>query len=339
MAAITDPFEYVDVPALDAEWPVAISSLSVAAWDIETSVIHQGSYAAKLTVVGAAVDGDEAVRRKTFTSDDGIQESLPYHLSIWVWLNEEFGDNIGHNLRFGIRVPGQGEAFVPTPPGNTINDWTLLTLVATSSASSELTVEIGAFDASTNPAHDRLARFDELIVTDDPWADILLNAGVLTVNNQVVGYTTGGLKFDLERVFTQRQVEGVITPVLGMEYVSKVRARFVGSMITANIATRNMIEPGAIVSTVDDTTTYTPIYTLTTLSTGQYLTNVAVTWPRLGGGHLRVRFPKALCTKYDINGKDKQEAQIPVEIEARLDVPGGAGLTESPYYIDVINDA
>jgi hypothetical protein len=64
-----------------------------------------------------------------------------------------------------------------------------------------------------------------------------------------------------------------------------------------------------------------------------------VTWRRAGGGHLRVRFPKALCVKYGIEGKSRAEALIPVEIEARLDEPGGAALTDSPYFLDVINDA
>jgi hypothetical protein len=177
MAAIRDRFEYADTAALDAEWGESVTTLSIATWDIDTLVTHRGSYAAKLTVVGTPSAGDEAVRRHTYTEADGIRASTTYYLSMWVWLNEEFGSNTGHNIRFGIRVPDQGESFVPTPSvGNDINAWTQVTLTVRSSATAHLVVEFGAFDASAT-SHNRLARFDDLNITDNPWADILLDAG------------------------------------------------------------------------------------------------------------------------------------------------------------------
>lgn len=174
-----------------------------------------------------------------------------------------------------------------------------------------------------------------LIPSTSPWDDILLDAGVVTVAGAVVGFTTGGLRFELERKFQQRAVEGVTTPVAGLEYVASVHAKFVGTIVAFTAAARALVEPGATTETEFATTTYTPIATRTDLVAGQYCTNVAVTWRRLGGGFIRVRFPVALCTKYGIVGKDKAEGQIPVEIEARL--PVGADLTATPYYLDVID--
>lgn len=333
--AITELFEYADTTALDLEWPETVSTLSIATWDIDASVKHQGAYAVQLTVSGTPAAGDEAVRGKTFTADDGILASTHYTLSMWVWLNEEFGDNTGHNIRFGIRVPGGAEAFVATPPGNTINDWTLVTLSAISDSDATLTVEFGAFDASAT-AHDRLARFDELTITSNPWADVLLEHALLSVGGAVVGTTLGGFRFDVGRKFRHRHVEGFPTPVVGLDLVESVTAKFVGSIITFNAAVRSMIEPGATTAAVGTTTTYTPVATATDLSSGMYLTNVACTWRRLGGGHLRVRFPYALCTKYDIDSKMGEEGRAAIEIEARL--ASGSTRTATSYYLDVIDD-
>jgi hypothetical protein len=82
------------------------------------------------------------------------------------------------------------------------------------------------------------------------------------------------------------------------------------------------------------TTRYTPVPALTALAAGQYLTDVRCTWRKAGGGFLRVWFPKAICTRYGVTGKDKAEGQISCEIEARA--ASSATLTAAPYFIDLI---
>jgi hypothetical protein len=155
----SDGFEYADLAALNAVWPETDTLGALSTWSIETTEVQEGTYAAEITVEGTATAGQESVRTRTFT---GLTPDATHRLEIGVWLNEEFGANVGADLRFGIRVVGQGEAFVLTPgAGATIAAWTQLVLVAVADGSGELTVEIGAFHASATP-HARLARFDDL---------------------------------------------------------------------------------------------------------------------------------------------------------------------------------
>jgi hypothetical protein len=157
----SDGFEYADLAALGAVWPETDTLGTVSTWGIETSVIDSGSTSAGLTVIGSPAAGQESTRQRTFS---GLSPGSTYTVTIRVWLNEEFGNNQGNNLRFGIRQVGGDEVFVPTPPGNTINAWTTLTLRATADGSGEITLEIGAFAASAN-THNRVARFDTLEIT------------------------------------------------------------------------------------------------------------------------------------------------------------------------------
>jgi hypothetical protein len=130
---------------------------------------------------------------------------------------------------------------------------------------------------------------------------------------------------------------GIPTDLVGFERIHQIRARMSGTLIEANDRIMRILEPGVTsVNDTDDggiTTTYTPMDTLTTLTAGQYLTDVWCTWRKLGGGYLRVRFPKAICVKWGVTGKDKAEGQIEVEIEARL---AGTDYTAPPYAVDLI---
>jgi hypothetical protein len=64
---------------------------------------------------------------------------------------------------------------------------------------------------------------------------------------------------------------------------------------------------------------------------------VRAIWLRGGGNYVQVRFPSALCTKYDITSQDGAEIAIAIEIEARLDMSvSGANVGDAPYRIEYI---
>ena len=52
-------------------------------------------------------------------------------------------------------------------------------------------------------------------------------------------------------------------------------------------------------------------------------------------GYVQVRFPKAYVVKWDISGKDNDEAAIPCDFLAKLDmsVPG-ANVADCPFVIE-----
>jgi hypothetical protein len=70
-------------------------------------------------------------------------------------------------------------------------------------------------------------------------------------------------------------------------------------------------------------------------SRGRYIPDLRLTFQRGGGGDVRIIFPMALCTKYDLKGKDKEEAEISAEFEARLDMLSRADTDQMPYYVEV----
>jgi hypothetical protein len=73
------------------------------------------------------------------------------------------------------------------------------------------------------------------------------------------------------------------------------------------------------------------------LSAGKYLSNLDMIFTRGDAKTVRVRFAKALCTKYRIVTKDADEALIECEFRARLSNSAAASSTDTrPYTIEVI---
>jgi hypothetical protein len=69
-----------------------------------------------------------------------------------------------------------------------------------------------------------------------------------------------------------------------------------------------------------------------------YLSDVRAIWLRGNGEYVQVRFPSAMCTKYDITSQDGAEIAIALEIEARLDTAwaGYDGTGTAPYRIEYL---
>lgn len=182
--------------------------------------------------------------------------------------------------------------------------------------------------------------------TSDLPRDILLDSGVLYVGATVFGAFSGGLKFDPGVTYRNAEFDGKRSPVRLLDRVTMRMPKVSGTVI--QLATTNVaqIEPGA-------TTTATGAWTTSTsyeaksagqlLVAGDYLSNVRCIWQRGGatsstGSYVQVRFPSALCTKYDITGQDGAEVAIAIEIEARLDptLSGFTNIGAAPFRIEYL---
>ena len=170
--------------------------------------------------------------------------------------------------------------------------------------------------------------------------DVLLDSGVLYVGATVFGAFQGGLTFDPGVEYLNTVFDGKRGPVKGLDRKSATMPKISGTVI--QLATTNVlqIEPGATTSATGawtGSTSYLPKRAGSYLASGDYLTDVRAIWLRGGGSFVQVRFPAALCVKYDITSQDGQEVAIAIEIDARLDMTvSGANVGDSPYRIEYI---
>jgi hypothetical protein len=170
--------------------------------------------------------------------------------------------------------------------------------------------------------------------------DVVLDSGVLYVGATVFGAFNGGLKFDPGIEYISTQFDGRRSPVRGLDRKNAMMPKLSGTVIQLSTTNVGQIEPGATVSASGawtGSTSYLPKRAATYLASGDYLTDVRAIWLRGGGNYVQVRFPAALCTKYDITSQDGAEIAIAIEIEARLDMTvSGANVGDAPYRIEYI---
>jgi hypothetical protein len=167
-------------------------------------------------------------------------------------------------------------------------------------------------------------------------ADILLDSGLLLVNASTPwGVSVGDLSFDPGIERKQAGFDGQRSAIVGLDRTVGFTPKISGTMkeLSATRAT-GLYEPGSSSAVVSGTTTLTPKKAGILYVVGEYLSAVRLAFPRGSGGYAWVKFPKALLTKYDIKGKDKDEAVISIEIEARLDMSVAADTDVAPYVIE-----
>lgn len=181
-------------------------------------------------------------------------------------------------------------------------------------------------------------------------SDILLDSGVLYVgpagSTSVFGAFQGGLKFDPGVTYRNADFDGKRSPVALLDRVTMRMPKISGTCIqlaTGNVA---QIEPGAATAVTGAwtaSTSYAPKAAGTLLVAGDYLSNVRLIFQRgatttAAGAYVQVRFPSALCTKYDITGQDGAEVAIAIEIEARLDtaLSGFTAVGAAPFRIEYL---
>lgn len=176
--------------------------------------------------------------------------------------------------------------------------------------------------------------------------DVLLDSGVLYVGSTVFGAFAGGLKFDPGVTYRAMDFDGKRSPVKGLDRVTMRMPKITGTVIQLSTTMIAQVEPGAATNATGSwtgATSYEPKSAGQLLASGDYLSNVRAIWQRGGatasaGSYVQVRFPAALCTKYDITGQDGAEVAIALEIEARLDptLSGFSNIGAAPFRIEYL---
>lgn len=181
-------------------------------------------------------------------------------------------------------------------------------------------------------------------------SDILLDSGVLYIgaagSSSVFGAFAGGLKFDPGVTYRNADFDGKRSPVAGLDRVTMRMPKISGTCIQLSTTNIAQIEPGAATATTGAWTTstsYAPKAAGPLVAPGDYLSNVRLIFQRGGttaatGSYVQVRFPSALCTKYDMTGQDGAEVAIALEIEARLDpnISGFSAIGTAPFRIEYL---
>lgn len=180
-------------------------------------------------------------------------------------------------------------------------------------------------------------------------SDVLLDSGVLYVGltpSTVFGAFAGGLKFDPGVTYRNADFDGKRSPVKLLDRVTMRMPKISGTCIQLSTTNVGQIEPGAATSVTGAwtaSTSYAPKAAGTLLVAGDYLSDVRLVFQRGGttaatGSYVQVRFPSALCTKYDITGSDGAEVAIALEIEARLDptLSGFSNIGSAPFRIEYL---
>jgi len=168
-------------------------------------------------------------------------------------------------------------------------------------------------------------------------SDVIVDSGVLYIGATPFSAHTGGLKFDPTR--TQRQVvfDGQRTPIALLDRTVEMNAVLTGTILELSPANFMVVEPGAHTSSQPGSppgaSQMQPKAGSLMYAAGDYLTNVRAIWQRGDYSYVQIRFPKAICTKWDLTSVDKEEGKIAVTIEARLDMTISGQLTGNPAWV------
>jgi hypothetical protein len=177
--------------------------------------------------------------------------------------------------------------------------------------------------------------------TNELPADVLLDSGVLFVGAVPFGVSRGGLKFDPKKTVKQLEFDGRRSDIAGNDRTTMFGGSINGKFIQFGAAQIATLEPDITSASASGVTTFTPKPGGVLYSPESYLTNLRVLYERSSSTveaplYAAVLFPKALCTKYSLVSKDKEELEIDCEFMPRLDMSvEGANLNDAPYKIEL----
>ena len=171
-------------------------------------------------------------------------------------------------------------------------------------------------------------------------SDILWDVGIVFIGSTKFGVTEGPPRFDPNTTFQQVTFDGQHAPIKGLyrqihgEPKIAFTMKELGDSTTGNQLAK--LEPGSTSAVVSTTTTITPAKSGILVASGSYLTDFRIIWERGAAGSglfAAVHFAVALVTKYGIQGQNKKEAQIPVEVVGCVDMSTGA-ITDAAYNLE-----
>jgi hypothetical protein len=155
-------------------------------------------------------------------------------------------------------------------------------------------------------------------------SDVLLDSGVLNIGAALFSATMGGLKYDPGMTRRNIEFDGKRSDVALLDRNVMFKPKMTGTIIQVPNTTMLQVEGGGVTGTVTGgPTSATQVVAKqggVMYAAGDYLTNARMIFERADGTYWQVRFPKALVTKWDLAGVDKEEGKWNIEIEARLDL-------------------
>lgn len=302
---------YANTAALLADWiesdPPGRGGNST--WTLDAVHTHTGTKAAKLALVGTVVDGDVYEITHLVT---GLVPFAPYTFKRWLYPTGDF------------------PTIVPDGMYSQLSDVLVANAAGEVTLRLRLTIVSGAGAVTFNWWYDDLTLEDQAEVQGDiDFTDIIVDSGVLFLNGVAYRPSRNSWTFDPQKVIEPWPYDGDYVAVAGTDQVGSMKPVLRGTLMSVSNDEMALYEAGGSDSTAGGVAIRTPPLVGVSLGVGALLSNVAVRWVLKDGGYLRVRFPYGLCTKYSIGSKDKDEGEIPVEIEAR------AATAASPlYYVD-----
>jgi len=177
--------------------------------------------------------------------------------------------------------------------------------------------------------------------TNDLPSDCLLDTGVLFKGAVAFATSNGGVKFDPKRTTKQITFDGMRAAIAGNDRTTGWDPTISGSILQFNADQIAAFETDVDSASASGVITFTPKEAGVLFSAGAYIPDLRLMFERAGSTddsplYAAVYFPKALCEKYSLDGKDKAEAQIACEFHARLDMSvEGAKITDAPYKIEL----
>lgn len=169
--------------------------------------------------------------------------------------------------------------------------------------------------------------------------DIALDAGLLYIGNTPFGVSRGGLKFDPGKTIDNTEFDGKRAKIMTLDRVTMFDSKITGKFLQFSSGSLSTWEAGGTANWQGSspwTGSQTPVSASAFLGAGSYITNLRLIFPRGNPayGYVQVRFPKALCTAYSLNGTDPKEAEVDATFEARQS--GSTTGDDAPYIIEQV---
>lgn len=155
-------------------------------------------------------------------------------------------------------------------------------------------------------------------------ADTLFGLGVVFSGASKIGVTRGAPRWDPGKQLRNTEYDGKITDVAELDRITGWTPTLGFTLMefggTATGGQIELLEPGSSQAVADGegTIVITMRQAEEYFDVGEYASNLRIVWRRGGGGYAALHLPLALCTKYDIQGEDKDEARIACEFRPRL---------------------
>lgn len=171
-------------------------------------------------------------------------------------------------------------------------------------------------------------------------SDILWDCGIIFHGTAKFGVTEGPPRFDPAETFDPVTFDGMHAPIKGLYRqlngapTMAFTMKELGNSTTGNQIAK--LEPGSTSAIVSTTETITPAKSGILVASGSYVTDFRAIWERgaaNSGVYFAIRFPVALYRKYSIQGQNKKEAQIAVEVVGCLDLSTKA-IADAAYELE-----